>query len=70
MIMAPLTDDEFVRLRAYALWVEEGQPEGREHIHWSHARRELERHASRPERTLDGHRSPQQSGQNQKEEQR
>jgi hypothetical protein len=62
--MAPLTDEEFVRLRAYSLWIEEGQKEGRERVHWQRARRDFDRQASRPERPLDGHRSPQQAGVN------
>lgn len=65
--MAPLSDEEFIRLRAYSLWIAEGQPEGREAAHWQKARRELERHASRPERELDEHRSPQQAGENPKD---
>ena len=65
--MTPLSDDEFVRLRAYTFWIEEGQPEGREHIHWQKARREVELSASRPERTLDDHRSPSQESSPRKE---
>lgn len=64
-----ISDEEFVRLRAYSLWIEEGQPEGREHIHWQRARRELELNASRPERPLDGHTSPQQAAENASKEQ-
>lgn len=30
-----------IRERAYELWVEAGQPEGREHEHWAQAEREL-----------------------------
>jgi hypothetical protein len=63
----PLHDEEFVRLRAYALWIEEGQPEGRESEHWERARREMELTSSRAERPLDGHMSPQQAGEDAKE---
>jgi hypothetical protein len=65
--MARLRDDEFIRLRAYSLWMEEGQPEGREAAHWRKARREVDLHASRPDRELDEHRSPQQAGANPKD---
>jgi hypothetical protein len=30
-----------IRDRAYAIWQEEGQPEGQEHAHWQRARDEL-----------------------------
>jgi hypothetical protein len=63
----PMTDDEFVRLRAYQFWIQEGQPEGREHIHWQRARREAELSSSQTEKPLDGHLSPQQAGQRMKE---
>ena len=33
--------DERVRKRAYEIWLEEGQPEGREVDHWSRAKEEL-----------------------------
>jgi hypothetical protein len=52
---AGLSTEELVRLRAYALWVEEGQPEGRERQHWERARREIARDISTPNRELDDH---------------
>jgi len=30
--------DERVRLKAYEIWLQEGQPEGRDHYHWAMAR--------------------------------
>lgn len=33
--------DQRVRERAYAIWLTEGQPEGREADHWNEAEREL-----------------------------
>ena len=32
---------ERVRLRAYAIWMDEGQVDGREHEHWHQAEREI-----------------------------
>lgn len=32
------TDEEHIRSHAYALWLEEGQPEGRADEHWHRAR--------------------------------
>jgi hypothetical protein len=37
----PISEEE-VRERAYCIWLEEGQPEGRHHDHWMRARWELE----------------------------
>jgi len=34
--------EEEVRIRAYAIWVEEGMPHGRDEDHWHRARTELE----------------------------
>jgi hypothetical protein len=34
--------EEHIRERAYCIWMEEGQPEGRHHDHWMRARWELE----------------------------
>ncbi len=42
---APL-DEHRIRQRAYVIWIEEGQPEGRELEHWLRARGELERQAA------------------------
>jgi len=41
-----------VELRAYAIWQEEGQPQGRHEVHWLLAERELAAEASpvRPRR--------------------
>ena len=36
-----MNDNELIRLRAYEIWVREGQPEGRELEHWLQARREI-----------------------------
>lgn len=63
----PMTDDEYVRLRAYQLWIQEGPPEGQEYIHWHRARREVELSVSQPERPLDMHLSPQDAGEIAKE---
>ncbi len=38
-------NEEQVRERAHAIWMEEGMPEGREVDHWIRARRELEQEA-------------------------
>ena len=32
---------ERIRLRAYEIWIQQGQPEGREFDHWQQARREV-----------------------------
>src|SRR5690554_1012675 len=34
--------EERIRQRAYALWEEQGRPEGREAEHWDEARRQIE----------------------------
>jgi hypothetical protein len=34
-------DEQLIRERAYAIWIEEGQPEGRDLEHWTRARVEL-----------------------------
>ena len=39
-------DEERIRALAYSIWIEEGQPEGRELDHWMRARGELERKAA------------------------
>jgi Protein of unknown function (DUF2934) len=39
-------DEERIRALAYSIWMEEGQPEGRELDHWMRARGELERKAA------------------------
>lgn len=57
--MSGIGDDDLIRLRAYSIWIEEGQPEGREREHWKRARREMERKNSAPEVELDEHRRPQ-----------
>lgn len=33
--------EERIRLRAYEIWIQLGQPEGREREHWEQARREI-----------------------------
>ena len=35
-------DDDLIRARAYAIWIAEGRPDGREHAHWLRARYELQ----------------------------
>jgi hypothetical protein len=39
-------DEQQIRERAYAIWLEEGQPEGRDLDHWLRARDELARDAA------------------------
>ena len=34
--------NELIRLRAYEIWIREGQPEDRELEHWLQARREIQ----------------------------
>ncbi len=36
-------DEHRIRERAYAIWIEEGKPDGRDQEHWLLACRELER---------------------------
>ena len=38
----PEPDEHRIRKRAYAIWIEEGKPEGRAMDHWLRARWELE----------------------------
>ena len=39
----PLSDIETrIRMRAYQIWLEEGQPEGRDQEHWDKARKLIE----------------------------
>jgi hypothetical protein len=40
--MANIDKEELIRLRAYSIWFEQGQPEGREREHWDAARREID----------------------------
>ena len=39
-------DEERIRVLAYNIWIEEGQPQGRDVDHWMRARGELERKAA------------------------
>jgi len=39
--VAPSTDDDKIRQRAYAIWESEGRPHGRAQEHWAAAEREL-----------------------------
>jgi len=39
-------DEASIRLRAYTIWIEEGQPHGRDLEHWLRARDELLRKAA------------------------
>ena len=34
--------EQRIRERAYAIWQSEGQPEGREHLHWDQASRDVD----------------------------
>ncbi|MFC5069064.1 DUF2934 domain-containing protein [Flaviflagellibacter deserti] len=45
--------EERIRLRAYEIWIQLGQPEGREREHWEQARREM-CDQFRPEPDADG----------------
>lgn len=58
-MMSGIGDEDLIRLRAYAIWIEEGQPEGREREHWRRARMEMERKNSAPGVDVDEHRRPQ-----------
>jgi hypothetical protein len=40
--MANIDKEELIRLRAYSIWYEQGQPEGHEQEHWDKARSEIE----------------------------
>jgi hypothetical protein len=40
--MTNIDKEELIRLRAYSIWYEQGQPDGREQEHWDKARREIE----------------------------
>ena len=53
-------DEHAIRERAYAIWVEEGKPEGRGVDHWLRARWELEQaHDPKAElRRLEGESEP------------
>ncbi|MEJ1157407.1 DUF2934 domain-containing protein [Prosthecomicrobium sp. N25] len=37
-----MPDETRIRERAYRIWNEEGRPDGREHVHWDMARRQIE----------------------------
>lgn len=65
--MPGIDEEELIRLKAYAIWIAEGQPEGREQEHWTRARREMERKCTAPEVELDGHRRPQDGTRREKE---
>lgn len=39
---------ERIRERAYRIWLDEGQPEGREDAHWEQARREVQDASENP----------------------
>jgi Protein of unknown function (DUF2934) len=58
-----MNDNELIRLRAYEIWIREGQPEGRELEHWLQARREIlgtpaEQRDENPPRTEQGNAPP------------
>lgn len=40
--MATIDEEDRIRARAYAIWEEEGWPDGRHREHWERARREIE----------------------------
>jgi hypothetical protein len=50
--------EELIALRAYALWMAEGQPDGRSEDHWQRARREIDRELTAPERGIEEHSMP------------
>lgn len=41
------TQEERIRKRAYEIWTDEGQPEGRQDEHWHRAREEIEAELAR-----------------------
>lgn len=41
------TQEERIRKRAYEIWVDEGQPEGRQDEHWHRAREEIDAELAR-----------------------
>ena len=43
--LAGRPDEHQIRERAYGIWLEEGQPHGRELAHWQRAHQELQREA-------------------------
>ena len=43
--LAGRPDEHEIRERAYGIWLEEGQPHGRELAHWQRAHQELQREA-------------------------
>ncbi len=53
MIMA-YDREELIRQRAYRIWQEEGEPEGRAHDHWSRAEQEHAPAASEEDALLPG----------------
>ena len=42
MSHAPNSDDDRIQARAYALWEQDGRPEGRSEHHWHQARAQIE----------------------------
>jgi DUF2934 family protein len=44
--MNPTEDEARIRERAYKIWINEGQPEGREAEHWERAAREIDQELS------------------------
>ncbi|WP_454849967.1 DUF2934 domain-containing protein [Rhizobium binxianense] len=52
--MADHTRDEWISKRAYALWEEQGRPQGRDRDHWLQALAEREA-LERTRATSDGH---------------
>jgi DUF2934 family protein len=41
--------EQRIRERAFQLWIEDGQPEGKEKEHWERARSQIEGDTTRPE---------------------
>lgn len=54
--MATIDEDDRIRARAYAIWEEEGWPDGRHLEHWERACREIER--ENREAGADGNAAP------------
>lgn len=42
--------EEMIRERAYRIWVDQGQPEGKDQEHWVLASQEIEQQAAAPKR--------------------
>ena len=52
------SDEDLISKRAYALWEQEGWPEGRHHEHWQQAAREFQEGKLKPSSEQTGTVSP------------